>query len=579
MRSINFYSHYRKDFELYEQNPLLFRTPPVFIVVCNNTNVSSEMYRYIAGYEINDDEGNLIKTKQGVAHLFSNYDEYGKPYKKPRTLLIDSYALETSDQIDTQFKNVFDHEIAVFKKDYRIMNPGKSVENLTDADILREVVNTVGKPGKLGAHIRCVVSVSMLTEGWDANTVTHVMGLRAFGSQLLCEQVAGRALRRQSYHLVNYDKDGNILPEGADRRKISSRKFPPEYAQIIGIPFKLFKGGKSTPPPSPIDYTHIKALKERAHMEITFPNLTGYRVEIEEAEIKADFRNVPPYEIDGSKYPTKTIMASAFLPDEKELSLGQVAERRKQELVYAITRQLINQYYRDDDGNRFFHKFKRLKDIVQYWLEHKIKCIGGAFPNMLFYEPANKVCRHIQSGIEAEQQRHERVMPKFNHYNRMGSTIYVHGNTTRKVYPTKKSHINFVVADTDSWEQIAAKTLEEMDEVICYVKNAYLNFEIPYVDEYGNDRMYVPDFIACVKTPSGVTINLVIEITGFNKDKEHKIHYVYNRWIPAVNNVREKYDYDEWHFIEIANDIRDIKNELRNKINSIQITTKSEVSS
>lgn len=213
-----FYSHYRKDFELYEQNPLLFRTPPVFIVVCNNTNVSSELYRYIAGYEINDEEGNLITTKQGIAPLFSNYDEYWKPYNKPRTLLIDSYALENSGQVDAQFKKVFDQEIKVFKKDYRIMNPGKSVENLTGADILREVVNTVGKSGKLGAQIRCVVSVSMLTEGWDANTVTHVMGLRAFGSQLLCEQVAGRALRRQSYYLVNYDKDGNILPEGSDRR-------------------------------------------------------------------------------------------------------------------------------------------------------------------------------------------------------------------------------------------------------------------------------------------------------------------------------------------------------------------------
>ncbi|MCP5498110.1 MAG: DEAD/DEAH box helicase family protein [Leptospiraceae bacterium] len=565
-----FYSHYKTDYELYEQNELLFKTPPVFIVVCNNTNVSSELYRYIAGYEIYDEEGNFVTTKQGIASLFSNYDSYGKAYNKPRTLLIDSYALENSDQVDDQFKKVFAHEIEVFKKDYRIMNPGKSVENLTDADILREVVNTVGKPGKLGAGIRCVVSVSMLTEGWDANTVTHVMGLRAFGSQLLCEQVAGRALRRQSYHLVNYDKDDNILPEGTDKRKISTQKFPPEYAQIIGIPFKLFKGGGAVPPPPPLDYKHIKALKERADLEITFPNLTGYRIEIEEAEIKADFSKIPPYEIDGSRYPTKTIMASAFLPNEAELTLEQIAERREQELVYAITRQLINHYYRDDEGNRFFHKFKRLKDIVHYWLKHKTKCIGDAFPNMLFYEPAEKVCRHIQSGIEAEQQRHERIMPVFNHYNKFGSTIYVHGNTIKKVYPTKKSHINFVVADTNSWEQIAAKTLEEMDEVTTYVKNSFLGFEIPYVDAYGGDKMYVPDFIAKVKIPSGGIANLVIEITGFNKEKEHKVNYVINRWLPAVNNVREKYDYDEWHFIEIANDIRDIKNELRNKIKTIQ---------
>jgi type III restriction enzyme len=172
--------------------------------------VSSEGYKHIAGYEKTDEEGNIITTVPGRFSLFSNYDQTtGKPLSKPPTLLIDSYAIEGSDQIDEAFKKIFASEIENFKKDYRKTHPGKSVENITDAEILCEVVNTVGKPGMLGSHIRCVISVSMLIEGWDSNTVTHIMGIRAFGSQLLCEQVAGRALRRQNYFL---DKSGKFPP-------------------------------------------------------------------------------------------------------------------------------------------------------------------------------------------------------------------------------------------------------------------------------------------------------------------------------------------------------------------------------
>jgi type III restriction enzyme len=155
-----------------------------------------------------------------------------------------------------------------------------------------------------------------------------------------------------------------------------------------------------------------------------------------------------------------------------------------------------------------------------------------------------------------------------NYYNKIGSTKYVNGNTSKRVYATHKSHVNFVVADTDSWEQICAKTLEEMDEVICYVKNSFLGFEIPYI-QYGKDKSYIPDFIARVKTPSGKKANLIIEITGMSQDKEVKKWYVENRWLQAVNNILNDYQMDEWHFVEVADDIRDIKNDLRNKIKMI----------
>lgn len=319
-----FYNHYKDYYDGHrkqlEERLNLFSPPPVFIIVCNNTSVSKEVYKYIAGYEFENENGELI-TVSGHYELFSNYDRTtNKPLKRPPTLLIDSDALENSDQINDEFKKIFASEIEEFKKDYaRIYGQG-SAERITDAQILREVVNTVGKPGKLGAHIRCVVSVSMLTEGWDANTVTHIMGIRKFGSQLLCEQVAGRALRRMNYFLQGYDKDGNPTH---DKRKIVVEKFPPEYAHIIGVPFKMFKGGKTNTPPQPVDLTHIYALPERqGEHEITFPNVVGYRVENADNELKYDYSKVENFEVVCSDFPLQTTMASAFLPKEQRRKTG-----------------------------------------------------------------------------------------------------------------------------------------------------------------------------------------------------------------------------------------------------------------
>jgi type III restriction enzyme len=541
-----FYDHYEKE---YSRIRGLFDNPPVFIVVCNNTSVSKEVYKHIAGYELSD--GEAMDIIPGVYDLFSNFDgTTKKPLRKPPTLLIDSDALENSNQINDDFKKIFSPEIEAFKREYRTTHPEKSVEQITDADILREVVNTVGKKGYLGSHIRCVVSVSMLTEGWDANTVTHIMGLRAFGSQLLCEQVAGRALRRQNY--------------GLDRR---TNKFAPEYAHIIGVPFKMFKGGKTeiTLPP---DYTRIFAMPERQEKyEITFPNLAGYRVEPVEGDISADFSKVEDFEFDGTKFPMKTILASPFSSEEKELTVESVKEKRDQELVYIFTKELIRRHYSDQAGNPEFQKFNKLKRIVEHWYFNKLKLIGITDPEyrkLLYFEDAGRVCEHIMMGIRAESGKHDKILPIFNYYNKFGSTRYVNGNTSKskaKLFATKKSHVNYVAGDTDSWEQIAAKSLEDLPQVESYVKNSFLNFAIPYVAE-GKDRLYYPDFIASCQRSDHARINLIIEITGMNKDKAMKKDYVHSRWLPAVNAVRDQYGYNEWRFIEIAGDIRDIKNEL-----------------
>jgi type III restriction enzyme len=551
----------------------LFDVPPVLIIVCNNTSVSKEIYKYIAGFEYNINNEKIIH--RGKFGMFSNYDDNNRLKTKPPTLLIDSDALENSNQIDDSFKKVFAEEINNFKQNYRTIYPEKSVDNISDSDILREVVNTVGKKESLGSHIRCVVSVSMLTEGWDANTVTHIMGLRAFGSQLLCEQVAGRALRRKSYILQPYTKSGEPINKKDINRYQEENilwKFPPEYAHIIGVPFKLFKGGE-TEIPTAAEYTHIYALPEREGYEIKFPNIIGYRVEVEEGEIKADFSSLPNFELDFTKIPIETKLGSAFTPMEEKLRIkSHKYEIRDAQVIYFLTKELIKYHYSDLDNNPQFHKFNKLKKIVEYWFENKITLIGETDKDckrlLIEYWDTKTVVDHINLGILSQQKNQEYVLPIFNHYNKFGSTKHVNGNTSKEIYPTTKSHVNFVVADTESWEQICAKTLDEMDCIISYVKNAFLGFQIPYVGE-GKDKLYYPDFIAKCKSNNGQTINLIIEITGMNQAKANKRWYVENRWLPAVNNVRSKYSMDPWYFIEISNDIRFIKNQLLEKIGNI----------
>lgn len=566
-----FHSHYKRYTEgrreAFESSLDLLTTPPVFIVVCNNTSVSKEVYKYLAGYEFTDKDGKLI-TAQGVFDEFSNYDPTGIPKRRPPTLLIDSDALENSDQINDDFKRVFHAEIEEFKKEYAQQHGGGSVDDITDAGILREVVNTVGKPGKLGAHIKCIVSVSMLTEGWDANTVTHIMGLRAFGSQLLCEQVAGRALRRSSYYLQGYDSDGNPTD---DKRKIVIEKFPPEYAHIIGIPFKMMRGGTTPPPVGPGILHSVEAIPERekAH-EIRFPNIIGYRLDKGTDEIKFDYSDVPQFEVDGSKYPTEVTLQTAFSPETTGLKLEELLEKRDQEIIYEITRYLIRYHFSDEDNAPLIDCFPPCKDAVTYWYNNKIRLLNitdGVYRKVVYLYDPKVVIEHIITGINTHRNNSEFIKPVLNFYNKTGSTKFVYGRTSKKVFKTVKSHVNLVIADSD-WEKIAAKALEEMPEVVSYVKNNFLSLHIPYVKE-GKERNYLPDFVAVCKTGSGELVNLIIEISGMSKDKDEKKWYLENRWIPAANSISGRFNLHPWHFIEIADDIRDIKNRLTAKLESL----------
>ena len=258
---LTLYGHYKKTYEAWMSGTNPSPVPPCFIFVCQNTVISKLVYDLVSGYKQVDRKGDE-STVPALCELFSNYDkDTGEPYAVPRTLLIDSAQLESGESLTPEFRKAAAKEIETFKREL-ISRTGDraAAEKVTDEDLLREVMNTVGKEGRLGGGIRCVISVSMLTEGWDANNVTHILGVRAFGTQLICEQVVGRALRRQDYSL---DRETGL--------------FAPEYADIFGIPFDF--ASKPTPPtkPKPPDTVRVQAVRpERDHLAITFPRVRGY---------------------------------------------------------------------------------------------------------------------------------------------------------------------------------------------------------------------------------------------------------------------------------------------------------------
>ena len=556
--------------QAYEAMGSLYSAPPVLIIVCNNTTVSHEVYRDLAGYQDGIKEDGEPRYRHGRFKEFSNYDGYGNPKEKFPTLLIDSSALdEASTRIDEAFKKAYTKEIEEFRHEYANQHGAGSADNLTDADILREVVNTVGKPGKLGGDIKCVVSVSMLTEGWDANTVTHVCGIRAFGSQLLCEQAVGRALRRQSYDLIPYDKLGREI----DRKDLKrynpenvTYKFPPEYARIIGVPFNTFKGGQTvvTKPQKP--KAIIRALPERQQMEIRFPVITGYRSDNIEGSLTADFTDLPKFKLDFNKIPTETILQTIVNGDQKMLKTD-YKELRDSQVIYYFAHLMIREYYTSREHGQQFQKFPDIKNIVETWYNEQLEIIGGdgstEQKRLVMLWNYKAVLDNIMEGVHKANTQNEVISAVLNYYNPEGSTIHVYRPTNKPVYATQKSHVNYVIAEDNSWQQIAAKTLDSMECIEYWVKNTYLGFRIPYTvgDE---NKEYQPTFIVKVKG-----FNLIVECEDFDSDKsgnkEAKRHYLRDYWIPAANNLNT---YGIWDLLEVR-DIDQLEKLINEKIKQL----------
>jgi len=436
-------------------------------------------------------------------------------------------------------------------------------------------MNTVGKAGKLGENVKCVVSVSMLTEGWDANTVTHILGVRAFQTQLLCEQVVGRGLRRMSYAI------------GDDGR------FSPEYADVYGVPFSFIAArgaaGDNKPPPLP---TRVRAWSDRADCAITFPRLVGYRYDIAEAELKYRFTDDSRLVLSSADVPTKTenapIVGQAVIHD-----LDDLKRRRESEVAFLIAKLTLEKYFRNDAPrltaastgrapgvdagvNRAEHRFTadvqawrfpQLLEITREWLSRCVKCKDNAFLQLLLlielaHDAADRIYQAIVDGDNNDPGR-KILQPVLAPYDTEGSTRGVDFSTTRATYTTAaaKCHISHVVADTGTWEQKVAQTLEDMEEVIRYVKNDHLGFTIPYTLN-GVERSYYPDFLVHLDDGHGPDdpLQLVLECTGAKKkEKAAKVATAKHLWTPAVNNSG---DFGRWEFYE-ARDPWNLATELR----------------
>jgi type III restriction enzyme len=542
------YSNYEKAYQRWEQNAEARArglTPPVFIVVCNNTNVSKLVYDYIAGWE--KEIGDQTVVQAGALPIFRNDDDRGGWLRRPNTILVDSEQLESGEAMSDAFKRIAAREIEEFKDEYRTRFPGRDAANLTDEDLLREVMNTVGKPGKLGEHVKCVVSVSMLTEGWDANTVTHILGVRAFGTQLLCEQVVGRGLRRMSYA-------PETLTINCHGTATTFTGFPPEYAEVYGVPFSFIPCSGSTrePKPGPLP-TRVRALEERIDCEITFPRVAGYRYEVTSERLKHAFTDDSKLALSTADIPTR--VENAPIVGESSIhTLDDLKRRREQEVAFLLAKRLLEKYFSDDDGNAKQWLFPQLLRITRDWLATCLTCKDRAFPQLLLLiKFAHDAADRIYKAIVGAEPGTPALKPILRPYDTLGSTRYVDFDTTRPVYATcaDKCHVSHVVADTESWEQKLAQTLEDMDEVVRYVKNHNLGFTIPYTIN-GEEKNYIPDFICHVDDGRGPDdlLNLIIEVTGEQKkDKAAKVSTARTLWVPAVNNHG---GFGRWTFVEVT---------------------------
>ena len=529
------YGHYEKTFELWAKEKI--NVPPCFIVVCNYTSASKLVYDYISGFQRqNKDETTQLEF--GRLPLFRNHDEHGNQLGRPRTLLIDSEQLESGEALDDNFRGMAAEEIERFRREIvERTGDAQAGQNITDQDLLREVMNTVGKAGRLGDSIRCVVSVSMLTEGWDTNTVTHVLGVRAFGTQLLCEQVIGRALRRQSYELNE---------EGL---------FNVEYAEVLGIPFDFNAKPVIAPPQKPRETIQVKAIRpEREDLEIRFPRVQGYRADMQEERLTAKFTEDSFMELTPDLVGATETRNSGIIGETVDLNLVHTGDVRPSQVVYELTSHLLLNKYRDAEGEPQLHLFGQLKRIARQWLDTYLVCKGGTYPAQLKYKMlADMACERITSGITRALIGTRPIKAVLDPFNPTGSTAHVSFNTSkteRWETSSKSCQLNWVILDSD-WEAELCRVVESHPRVKSYVKNHNLGFEVPY--RFGSEmRHYRPDFIVRIDDGHGPDdlLNLIVEIKGYRgEDAKVKKETMDTYWIPGVNNLG---NYGRWAFSEFT---------------------------
>ena len=528
------YGHYEQTFRIWEEAGI--NVPPCFIIVCNSTATSKRVYDYVAGARHETKEGRRT-FENGRLELFRNFDAAGEPLARPRTLLIDSTQLESGDALDRNFRAAAADEIERFRREIVARTGDRSeAANLADEDLLREVMNTVGKTGRLGGGIRCVVSVAMLSEGWDASTVTHVLGVRAFGTQLLCEQVIGRALRRQSYELNE---------EGL---------FGVEYADVFGIPFDFTARAVRAPVQKPADTVHVRALSpERDHAEIRFPRVAGYRVELPPDRLRATFTEDHALTLTPEVVGPTITRNQGIIGEGHDLTVDHLDAVRRSTLVYHLTRRLLLNHWRDGNGEPRLPLFGQFKRIAGEWLDACLVCKGNTYPaQLMMAELADKACEKISAAITRAELDRQPVKAVLDPHQPIGTTRDVNFRTSRteRYAPSPRCHLNWAILDS-SWEGEFCRVADAHPKVLAWVKNRNLGFEVPY-RLGGVPHRYVPDFIVLVDDGLGPEdpLYLVVEVKGRRgEDAQAKAETMETQWVPGVNALE---CHGRWHFLELG---------------------------
>jgi type III restriction enzyme len=521
---------YKKTFEaVLQSSDTALKSPTVMIVVCDNTDIAQVFFENISGQtEVEDitqdtdenSEESLSTPKRrrtrvsyGSGTIFPELFQNDKG--QLRTIRIDSKRLEKVESED----------------------PDATRDEA--ARELREIVNTVGKVGRPGQDVRCVVSVAMLNEGWDASNVTHILGIRAFDSQLLCEQVVGRGLRR-----MNYTPD----PQ--------TELFPEEYVDVYGIPFSVIPyKGKTSRTPVDVQVNHVYALPERAALEIRFPSVEGFVYSLDKPSVKADFSKIERLPFEPEKTPTATFLR--IVTDHLEGGalgggIGGYIEHNRaeyyanyhlQQIEFEIARQIVASLVGEGSqapvrgsarmrGLARHELFPQVLRIVRRYVNEKVD-FRGVNPSELGLEKYVRRMKErlLDAIVPNEVEGEMPLLPIMNRYKPIGSTASVDFTTKRNVHTTQRSHVSAVVLDS-TWEQTAAFHLEQQkDHVICYVRNDRPFLLMPYEYE-GVARQYEPDYI--VKLTNGKT--LILEMKGEEDDQDKQKHQAAQRWITAVNN-------------------------------------------
>ena len=468
-------------------------TPPVMITVANRTETAA-------------------RIEYAFNHGKIRIDELKNP---ETTLRIDSKVLKEAESQEETTETTDDGEKKLTKTEL--------------AELLRKQVDTVGKVGRPGEKIQAVISVGMLTEGWDAKTVTHIMGLRAFTSQLLCEQVVGRGLRRTSYEV-----------------DATTELFAPEHVNIFGIPFTFLphEGGEDAPPPPPKPKTRIYPDPAKKEYEIIWPNVVRInhvytpKITLDMSKVKrielrpedTPFRtDLAPF-LDGK--PVSTKLTEINLADEKVEKILKVL--RRQRLIFEISREIYDQMKPNWTGNKEYLLIQLVRIVENFIDSNKIFIYSLVYREddlkrrLLILLNMNKIVQHIFNAIKFKNTL--QVAPIFNKELPLKSTEnMMTWFTSKPCEHTKKSHINQVVFDS-TWEASEAFELDRNPDVIAWAKNDHLGFTISYVYR-GVIHKYYPDFL--IKLKNGTT--LVLEVKGKDDQQNRTKREYLKEWVEAVN--------------------------------------------